>query len=154
MTEQKIHYLTPDGLAKIAEEHRLLREVHIPEIAARIDDAKQQGDLSENAEYHQAKDDMAWAQGRLMELQFILDHAQVAEKAGRGVVSIGSSIVIKINGAVKNFTIVGPHEADPFSGKISNESPLGSAMIGAKEGDRIEIKTPGGMQMYEIIQIK
>ncbi|MFA5062041.1 MAG: transcription elongation factor GreA [Patescibacteria group bacterium] len=152
----KIQYLTADGLAALKKELQEIKDTRIPEIAARIDEAKQQGDLSENAEYHQAKDDMAWAQGRLRQLQYILDNAQVVESSGKNkeTVIVGSTVVVKINENTKTYTIVGPQEANPLEGRISNESPLGGSFIGRKIGDKVEVQTPAGTQIYLILEIK
>lgn len=152
----KIQYITATGLVALKKEFNELKNNRIPEIAARIDEAKQQGDLSENAEYHQAKDDMAWAQGRLRELQYILDNAQVMETTGKNkeVAAVGDTVIVKTNDKTKTYTIVGPQEADPLEGKISNESPLGGAFIGHKVGDKIQVQTPAGVQIYEILEIK
>lgn len=152
----KIQYLTADGLAALNKEFKELKDTRIPEIAARIDEAKQQGDLSENAEYHQAKDDMAWAQGRLRQLQYILDNAQVVESSGKNkdTVAVGNTVVVKINENTKTYTIVGPQEASPLAGRISNESPLGGSFIGHKVGDKVDVETPAGTQIYLILEIK
>ncbi|TAN32959.1 transcription elongation factor GreA [Patescibacteria group bacterium] len=155
MTDEKVHYLTPQGLDALKKEYDELKNIKIPEIANRIDEAKQQGDLSENAEYHQAKEDMAWAQGRLMEVRYVLDRAQVMEPGSKKseVVNVGSTVKTKVNGNERQYTIVGPQEADPLAGKISNESPLGAAFLGAKAGDKVAVRTPAGEQIYKIIEI-
>ncbi|HSR88970.1 MAG TPA: transcription elongation factor GreA [Candidatus Udaeobacter sp.] len=156
MTDEEVQYLTPQGLADLKKEFEELKDRKIPDIANLIDEAKQQGDLSENAEYQQAKEEMAWAQGRLQELQYLLDHAKVVEssKKTQGVVAVGNSITVKNNAKTKLYTIVGPREADPLQGKISNESPLGEAFLGHKIGDKISVKTPAGTQIYEVLEIK
>lgn len=156
MSNDKVQYLTAEGLAALKKEFAELKNVKIPEIAGRIDEAKQQGDLSENAEYHQAKEDMAWAQGRLQQLQFILDHAQILQPAsgGKEVVEVGNTVTVKVKNTLKSYTIVGSHEADPLQGKISNESPLGRAFIGAKIGEKVAVETPGGRQEYEILDVR
>lgn len=155
MIEGKVQYLTAAGLAALQKEFEELKNKSIPDIANRIDDAKQQGDLSENAEYHQAKEDMAWAQGRLMELRRILDNAQLVEKgSASGVVVVGSTVIVKTKNTSKEYTIVGPQEADPLLGKISNESPLGEAFIGHKKGDVVEVRVPSGTQTFEIVDIQ
>ena len=155
MSDNKIQYITQQGLDDLEKELEKLKDNKIPEIAKRIDEAKQQGDLSENAEYDQAREDMLWAQGRLLELQNILENAQVMENlANKDVVSIGSTVKIKDSkGNEKDYTIVGPQEADPLSGRVSNESPLGKAFLGLKQGEKVEVKTPAGVQEYKILQI-
>ncbi|MDD2757874.1 MAG: transcription elongation factor GreA [Patescibacteria group bacterium] len=152
----KTQYITQGSLDDLRTELDLLKNKKIPEIANRIDEAKQQGDLSENAEYHQAKEDMAWAQGRLLELEQLLSNVQIIEertsKNGEAVM-VGQTVTVEVNGAKKEYTIVGPQEADPFSGKISNESPLGEAFIGRTAGESVAVDTPAGKQVYKILKI-
>lgn len=155
MSEDKPQYVTANGLAALEKELNELKNNKIPDIAGRIDEAKQQGDLSENAEYHQAKEEMAWAQGRLRELRYLLDNAQVVESepTNKGVVKVGGTIIIKNNSLTKTYTIVGAHEANPLQGKISNQSPLGESFLGHRAGDKVEVTTPGGKQIYEILEV-
>ncbi|HYE60072.1 MAG TPA: transcription elongation factor GreA, partial [Candidatus Kapabacteria bacterium] len=131
-------------------------ETKIPGLAQRIDEARQMGDLSENAEYHAAREEMAWAQSRVKELEHILSNAEVIDDQihVRGVIGVGSSVKVKVKGNVKEFVIVGAQEADPTAGKISNESPLGQAFLGRKKGDRVEVKVPSGIQTYEVMDVK
>jgi len=156
MSEEKVYYLSAEGLEAIKKEFNGLKDIKIPEIASHIDEAKQQGDLSENAEYHEAKDSMAWAQGRLRELQYILDHAQLVEKNEneKNKVRVGDTVTVKYSDKSKAYTIVAPQEADPVNGRISNESPLGQAFLGHPVGAQLEVKTPAGVQTFEIIDIK
>lgn len=152
---EDIHYLTSDSLATLQAEYEKLSNKTIPEIAKRIDEAKQQGDLSENAEYHQAREDMSWTQGRVLELEQILQNAQlIVKNEDSKVVSVGSTVVVSVNKKEKEYTIVGPQEVDISKGYISNESPLGSALVGSKMKDKVEVVTPAGKQIYEIIKIK
>ena len=155
MSDDQIHYLTPQSLTNLKKELEELSDKKIPEIAKRIDDAKQQGDLSENAEYHQAREDMSWAQGRLIELEKIIQNSKVIDKpSSKNSVTVGSTVVIKVSGKNKEYTIVGPQEANPLKGYISNESPLGEALIGHEQGDKVHVDTPAGKQTYEIVEIK
>ena len=156
MSNDKIQYLTAQGLTALQKELEELKDKKIPDIANLIDEAKQQGDLSENAEYDQAKDDMAWAQGRLREINYLLDHARVVESIEKkqDKVMVGNTVVVKINSLTKSYTIVGPQEAEPLQGKISNESPLGGSFLGHKIGDEVVVSTPTGKQTYEILEIK
>lgn len=151
----KVQYLTQQGFDELKKEYSELKDKKIPEIANRIDEAKQQGDLSENAEYHQAKEDMAWAQGRLVELNYILDNASILEKnTTNGTVDIGSTVKFKnAQGKEKEYTIVGAQEADPMNGLISNESPIGKAFLNAKKGDKVMADMPSGKQEFEILDI-
>ena len=156
MTEDTIQYVTQKGLEDLQAELVDIKDNKIPEIAKKIDDAKQLGDLSENAEYHAAKEEMGWIQRRAIELQYILDNTQVITKGkDNGIVDLGSTVKFVTNtGKEKEYTIVGPQEADPLSGKISNESPIGKSFLGAKSGEKIKVETPAGITQYTIIEIK
>ncbi len=151
--DEPIHYMSAESLQELKNELSNLRNITIPDIAKRIDEAKQQGDLSENAEYHQAREDMAWAQGRAIEVERIINNSQIIVNKQTGSVSIGSVIAVKVNGKEKQYSIVGPQEIDPAKGLISNESPLGEAFLGHKEGDLVEVKTPAGKTVYEILKV-
>ncbi len=151
----KVQYLTAESLAAFKKECDELKSVKLLEVAKRIDEARQQGDLSENAEYHQAREDMSWAQGRLVELEYIISNAQIFKSTGeKAVVEIGNTVLVRVNDQQKEYVIVGPQEVDPAKGKISNESPLGEAFLGRKIKDKVEVATPAGKQVYEIIEIK
>ena len=152
--DENIHYLSAESLDEIKKELLTLKNSTIPEIAKRIDEAKQQGDLSENAEYHQAREDMAWAQGRLIEVEKIINNEKIIVKQSTGMISIGDTITVEINGKEKKYTIVGPQEINPTKGLISNESPLGEAFIGHKVGEKVEIAVPSGKMVYLIKEIK
>lgn len=155
MTHDKIHYLSQESFDNLNKEFAELKNIRIPEIANRIDEAKQQGDLSENAEYHQAKEDMAWARGRLIVLEQLINNSEIIQQpTSSDIVSIGQKILVEIKDNKKEFIIVGPQDADPANGKISNESPLGEAFIGHKVGDAVEVKTPAGIQNYKILEIQ
>ena len=129
--------------------------VYRAEVLVRLQTAREMGDLSENAEYHSAREDMAWAQSRAKEVEYILDHGEIiSNKSGKSdYVTIGSSILVSFMGTEKKFDIVGPQEADPANSKISNESPLGAAFLEKKVGDKVEIEVPAGTQSYEILEI-
>ncbi len=147
-------YLTREGLEKLKQELKELKTVKRKEIAARIQDAKELGDLSENAEYAEAKDQQAFTEGRIVELENTIKNAQViSEQSTDGVVHIGSTIKLSSEAGEKQYTIVGSNEAKPQAGLISNESPLGQAFIGHKSGDTIEIKVPKGTVKYKILSV-
>jgi len=152
--EEPIHYMSIQSLETLKKEFETIKDTTIPEIAKRIDEAKQQGDLSENAEYHQAREDMSWAQGRLKELEQIINNSKIITNHKGDNIVIGSKVEIKINNQEREYTIVGPQEVNPAKGLISNESPLGQALLGHKVGDKIEVSAPIGKQIYEIIKIK
>jgi transcription elongation factor GreA len=152
-----VQYVSAESLVNLKKEQEELKDITIPEIAKRIDDAKQQGDLSENAEYHQAREDMSWAQGRLQELEGIITNSQVISTSkGNGEINIGNTITVKnaTSKQEREFTIVGAHEVNPVKGLISNESPLGEAFLGRGVGDDVEVSTPSGKQIYKILKIK
>ena len=146
--------MAQDKLDELEKEYGYLKSEKIPAIAKRIDEARQLGDLSENAEYHSARDEMAWAQSRVKEVQRLVDRAEVITNTGSKTVQIGSTIRVKSNKIEKEYTIVGAQEADPLAGKISNESPLGSAFLGKNKGDKVQISLPAGVQDYKILEVK
>ncbi len=147
-------YMTQEKLEKLEEELENLKLKELPKIAKRIDEARQMGDLSENAEYHQAREDMAWAQSRTKEIGAILDNAEIITTGGGGKVELGSFIIVKVKGEKREYTIVGGQEADPSSGRISNESPLGSAFLGRKKGDTVIVDLPAGEQEFKIVEVR
>jgi len=149
-----IQYMSQQKLDALTQELDNLQNNKIPTIAKRIDEAKQMGDLSENAEYHAARDEMSWAKSRVIEVQNLIDNAEIINEEKSSFVQIGSTIVVKVNGKEKEYTIVGAQEADPVSGKISNESPLGSAFLGREKKEEIQVSLPAGVQVYKIIDIK
>ncbi len=147
-------YVSPEFLAKLKEELKDLKTVKRRELANRIETAKSLGDLSENAEYHEAKDALGFVEGRILEIEDLLKNAIVVEEShGGSNVRVGSSVTVSVNGKERSFTIVGSNEADPLSGKISNESPIGRSLLGAKLGDLVEVETPAGTSVYEIKKI-
>lgn len=157
MDDQQTQYLSQEKYETLQQELKVLKEQKIPAIAVRIDEARQMGDLSENAEYHQAREDMAWAQGRAKEIGYILQHATIISKQDapgqNGMVRLGSTLRVNIHGNEKTYTIVGAQEADPLAGKISNESPLGEALLGKTAGERVTVHVPAGIQEYHIISV-
>lgn len=154
MQEDDIQYMSEEKLAELKNELAELKNVKSVQLRKRIDEARQMGDLSENAEYHQAREDLSWALSRINEIQSILSNAQIITTASGNNVSLGNSVKVEDkNGKEKEFTIVGAQEANPVLGKISNESPLGNALLGKKKGDKVEINTPGGVQIYKILKV-
>ncbi|PIR04130.1 MAG: transcription elongation factor GreA [Candidatus Magasanikbacteria bacterium CG11_big_fil_rev_8_21_14_0_20_39_34] len=151
MTDEQ--FLTQEKFDELQHELQVLREEKLPNLAKRIDEARQMGDLSENAEYHAAREEMGWANGRVMELEQILLQAKIIHKTSSDKVALGSTIEVLFNGKNMKFTIVGAQEADPAAGKISNESPLGEAFLGKKKGDIVEVQVPVGVITYEVLNI-
>lgn len=142
-------------MEKLKRELHELKTVRRREAAGKIENAKALGDLSENAEYHEAKEELAFIEGRIREIEHILKNASVIEQGdSTGTVRLGSRIEVESNGKRKNFVIVGSNEADPTQGMISNESPLGDAFLGHSPGDRVEVVTPAGTQIYRIVSVE
>ncbi len=147
-------YLTPEGLERLKEELRNLKQVRRKEIADKIERAKELGDLSENAEYQEAKDEQAFAEGRILELETVLNTATVVTSTGgTKQVGIGNTVRVRQNGDERTYTIVGANEADPTGGKISNESPLGRSLIGKRVGESFEVVVPKGKVAYKVVEI-
>lgn len=151
----KTTYLTRDGLAKLQAELENLIKVRRKEIAARIQEAKELGDLSENAEYQEAKNEQSFNEGRIEELENIIKHAEIIPEGQTqgGTVNVGSTVQAKVNGLSVTFVIVGSNEADPLAGRISNESPLGQALLGRSLNDKVGVTTPKGPMEYVITNI-
>lgn len=146
--------ISQEGYNKLKQELEDLINIKRKEIAKRIESAKELGDLSENAEYHEAKEAQAFNEGRIAEITAILKNVTVVEGGGdKNEVAMGSKITVKSNGEKKDFEIVSFNEVDPQEGKISNESPLGMAFIGKKKGDKVTVATPKGEVEYQIIKI-
>jgi len=154
MTEST--YLTAEGAARMRTELEELTGPKREELAARLRSAIQMGDLSENADYHKAKEDQGFLEGRIRELDYILRNAVIIENNGdKGVVSIGSHVTIQEEDfPEETFYLVGPTEADPAKGKISHESPIGRALIDHKVGETVEAETPGGVIKLKILKIE
>ena len=148
-------YFSQEGLEKLKEEYSHRTEQQRAEIAARIKEAKEQGDLSENAEYAEAKESQSLNEGRIEELRVILGNAVVfGSPAAGGIVHVGSRLTVQTGKDTREFIVVGAAEADPANGKISNESPLGAAFLGHKKGDKVTVLTPKGSAEYKILEVK
>ena len=148
-------FITEEGLKKIQEELENRKITIRQGIAAAIKEAKEQGDLSENAEYSEAKRQQAENEARIAELEFMLKESTVVKyDKTAGAVQMGSRVKVKFNGDEMEFQIVGSNEADPAALKISNESPMGKAFMGHVKGDKVEVNTPGGIAKYEILDLK
>jgi transcription elongation factor GreA len=149
-------YLTLEGLNKIKEELKELTGPRRKELAARLRSAIQMGDLSENADYHKAKEDQAFLEGRILELEYLVRNAVIIEKSKQqDLVDVGSHITIQEgNYPAETYHLVGPKEADPRNGRISHESPIGRALMDHKVGDEVEVETPSGKVIFKIIKIE
>lgn len=148
-------YISPEGLEKLKEELNKLKTDERRAIASRLESAKALGDLSENAEYQEAKEAQSLNEARISELEEMLRNIVIIKKpSGTDIVQIGSQVVVEYGGKDEIYVIVGSEEADPAMGKISNESPLGKAFLGKRKGDAVEVKTPGGNVSYKVKEIR
>ncbi len=156
MLEPTPTYLTPEGKLKLEAELEDLKTNKRRELAERLNFAIKQGDLSENADYSAAKEDQAFLEGRIRTIEGMLRHVEIITEQVGGEVRIGSRITVTEAGFDdrESFTIVGAAEASPVDGKISNESPLGSALLGKHIGDEVEIDAPAGRITFRIVSIE
>lgn len=157
MDESKAVVLSPEGLAKLQEELDYLRNTKRKEVAERLKEARSHGDLSENSEYDDARNEQAFVEGRIATLENTLRNAKVIEDAGHSdVVRLGSQVeLLDLEyGDTLQYSIVGSVEADPSQHKISNQSPVGQAILGKKKGDVVEVDAPAGVIRYEIKNVK
>lgn len=154
---EKDIFFTPEGLEKMEAEIEYLKTVRRKEVADRIKVALGYGDLSENSEYDEAKNEQAQVEERIVKLENMVRNAKVIDEQDLNteIVNVGSKVSVKdlADGEEEEFTIVGSAEADPLSGKISNESPVGAKLLGTSVGDVVEIEIPDGMIKYEIVSI-
>ena len=152
---QPIQYLTPEGEAKLTAELADLTGPRREELAQRLRSAIQMGDLSENADYHKAKEDQAFLEGRIQEIEAVLRNAVIIEKKSSDKVEVGTTVTIQEGDFdPETFYVVGAKEADPRNGRISNQSPIGSALMGHKAGETVEAQTPGGKMKFKILKIE
>ena len=150
---QKI-FVTRAGLDELKKEHNELVNKKRPEAVVRLATARGQGDLTENSEYTAAKQDLAFIDGRIAELEQVIHEAQVVVSHSKKKVDIGCKVTLHINGKKETFIIVGEWEADPIQKKISHSSPLGRALIGKKVGEKVEVEAPVGKIIYKILSIQ
>ncbi len=150
-------YITREGYERLVAELNELRSTKRKEIAQRIQEAKELGDLSENAEYSEAKNEQAFAEGRILELSSMLKEAKVVENdaaSGASEVQIGTTVTLKGPRGTQTVALVGANEADPTAGRISNESPIGAALLGHRAGERVTVNVPAGPVEYEVLALK
>lgn len=152
MAEKSIK-LTKLGKEKLEKELEELVKVKRPEVIDRIKRAKDYGDLSENAEYEDARNEQSFVEGRIQEIEHMLKYAEIAESKKNGEVGLGSQVKVKIDGEEASYEIVGSTEADPISGKISSDSPIGSSLMGKKAGEKVMAQTPSGEVELKVISI-
>lgn len=152
--EKKI-YITPEGLKLARDELEYLQKTKMAEVADRIKRAREFGDVAENSEYNAALDEQAWVENKIAELERVVSNAQIISKPkGADFVVIGSTVKVEIDQEIDEFTIVGKVEANPAKKRISNESPVGSALLGAKVGDVVEVATPIVRYKCKVLEIK
>lgn len=155
MDAKKI-YLTKEGLEELKKEFEELSNVKRPDILARVSQARSMGDLSENAEYVAAREELSFIDGRIEELEELIKQAvlihETHNKSGN-TVKLGSTVTVNVKGKKEEFTVVGEWEADPHAKKISHESPLGKALIGKKVGEKVEVEAPAGTIVYTISSV-
>jgi len=152
----KVHFLTPEGRRRLEEELQLLVTVKRKQVADDLRSAREGGDLSENAGYEESKRQQAFVEGRIQELEAILSNAQVLEvNACHDVVALGTHVTVAEEGGdAETYRIVGQTESDPLAGRISNESPLGAALLGKEVGDRVQVQTPDGILYFHVLAIR
>ncbi|HET7628369.1 MAG TPA: transcription elongation factor GreA [Bacillales bacterium] len=157
MVEVKKHYMTVEGKKKLEEELQMLKTVKRKEVVERIKTARSFGDLSENSEYDAAKDEQAFVESRIAQLEEMLRHSEIIEEndAAPNVVSIGKVVKFQElpDGEQEQYQIVGSAESDPFEGKISNDSPIAKSLLGHSVGDEVIVPTPGGDMSVKIIEV-
>ena len=155
MKQKKEFLLTSEGFLELETELNNLKSVDRPRIIEAIKEARAQGDLSENADYDAARDEQAKIEARIQELEYMLEHAKKIEKKSGDIVTIGTTVTVKYveDDEEEVYSIVGSMEADPFENKISNESPIGKAIMDKKVGDVINVESPNGSYNIEIVSI-
>lgn len=146
-------YVTKEGLEKLKKELLELREVKIPEVVRRIQVARDNGDISENAEYDAAKHEQAVVESKIKELEDVIKNAVVTKDIKSDKVTVGSKVVLHIDGEEVEYHIVGAMEADPTNRRISHESPIGAALLGKKIGEKIEVEAPMGKITYTVVSL-
>jgi len=156
MTRERIP-ITREGLEALRQEYEYLVKHRRPEIARIIQEAREHGDIRENAAYDAAKHDQAFIEGRIREIEELLKRVELIEEptdGDRSVVRVGSTVTIEIDGEVETYTIVGAIEAKPSAGRISNESPVGKALLGRRAGETVTIETPNGQLTARILKVE
>lgn len=153
MADQQ-NILTPGGKKKLIKELEYLKDAKRGEIREKIQTAKEHGDLKENAEYHEAREEQSFVEGRILQIEGILKEGQVVEKtSGADIVQVGSKVVLEAEGQKFDYSLVGSHEADPIKGLISCDSPIGISIMGKKKGEVIAVTLPRGEVNYKIVEV-
>jgi transcription elongation factor GreA len=146
--------VTKQGFDDLKKELDQLVNTKRPKLVERLAYARSQGDLSENSDYHNAKEELDFLDGRISELEEVINNAEIVSKSNNGEIAVGTEITLKLDGEEHVFNMVGEWEADPINKKISPSSPLGQALVGKKVGEKVEVEAPAGKLAYEILSIK
>ena len=146
--------VTKEGLVTLKSELKNLADVKRPKLVERLAFARSQGDLSENSDYQNARDELEFMDGRISELESVIKSAVVVSSRKDGKVGVGTKVTLKVNGKNQVYHIVGEWEADPAEKKISHTSPLGQALVGKAAGEKVEVKAPAGKVIYSILKIE
>jgi len=148
-------YLTKEGIEDLKAELEQLSSVKRPEVLERLSQARNMGDLSENAEYAAAKEELTFIDGRIDELEEILKRVTLIDdsKSSKTTIELGSKVILHHNGKKDEYSVVGEWEADPIDKKISHQSPLGKALLGKKSGDSVEVEAPAGKILYKVVEV-
>jgi len=154
MVRDHVVRLTPEGRDRLTEELEHLRHTKLPELTTRIQDANEHGDISDNSEYEDLKEEVVMTDARITELEFMLDTAEIIEPPSGGIIGLGSTVtIVSDDGEKETWRLVSPEEADTRAGAISTDSPVGSALVGRKKGDTTTVETPGGAIAYTVAKV-
>lgn len=154
--DKKNIQITKKGYEELKQELDELVNEKRPKVVERLERARQEGDLKENSDYNNSREELEFLDGRIDELKHVIDNARVVDstKASGGKVDVGATVVVEVNGNKHEYSIVGEWEADPSNKKISHESPLGKQLVGKSKGEEVEVEAPAGKITYKIIEIK
>jgi transcription elongation factor GreA len=153
-TNKNEFHVTAEGLQALKDELHELTTAKRAELAERLKEAKAEGDLSENAMYDAARDEQSFVEGRISEIEHILKHAVVITSKGKGSVSLGSKVKVELEEGEQEYVIVGSTEANPDKGYISDQSPIGKALLGKKTGDEVTVDVPSGTMTFKIRRVE
>lgn len=151
---KKTFQFTPEGFKKLQEEYDDLVNNQRARVVDRLQKARAMGDLSENSEYTAAKEEIAFVEGRIKEIEELMKNAEVVDSASSDGIEIGTEVIVEKDGSEERFSIVGEFEADPMAKKLSATSPIGKALLGKKQGDTVSVEVPVGTLKYKIKEIK
>lgn len=154
MVRDHVVRLTPEGKERLQEELEHLRHSKMPELTARIQDANEHGDISDNSEYEDLKEEVVLTDARITELEYLLETAEIVEPPSGGTIGLGSTVtIVSDDGESETWRLVSPEEADTRAGTISTDSPVGAALVGRKKGDTATVETPGGAITYKVKKV-